>query len=488
MAYNADEPSFHILISLIEIWKPGSKTIQELIVPQGKADMMIAEVGSLEIKESYQNIVNTAKIVFPRGTVIKNTVDCTNEEEAANAVTSSVSTQGILIESRTNTDVLTNNHFEVGSRIRIWLGYTQDPAIYQLTKLSTGKPNIWNSDDAYADYMDYLTPMFEGFITKVGVDTPIELDCENMGYLLKQVTCKPVNTSVSATVQDILNGKNDTQPGTHALLAKTGLKLIKDNPKITIGKMKIVDDYTVADVVRSWQKWGIFAYIAEGDNGELCLAVRRTFSSETGEGSLVDKAKVLKTPIDFAYNVANNGLTLINTNKNYIAIKAQCRDKENKNTTSLTIVTNPQWKEGDPEKERWRTVKETKISKRAQKKHHLRMVSEGSGLGKLDDNYQVIEYISKNQGLTHDQLLDEAIEFYKHYNVNGIDGSLTLFGDFALHTTDVVQLQDNRYSAKNGIYFIDEVTTSFGTGGYRQTIKLPYCIQRYGENSNSSNS
>jgi hypothetical protein len=116
------------------------------------------------------------------------------------------------------------------------------------------------------------------------------------------------------------------------------------------------------------------------------------------------------------------------------------------------------------------------------------MVSEGSGLGKLDDNYQVIEYISKNQGLTHDQLLDEAIEFYKHYNINGIDGSLTLFGDFALHSTDVVQLQDNRYSAKNGIYFIDEVTTSFGTGGYRQTIKLPYCIQRDGENSNSSNS
>jgi hypothetical protein len=449
--------------------------------------MMIAEVGSLEIKESYQNLVNTAKIIFPRGTVIKSTVDCTNESEVSNAVTSSISTEGILIEKRTTSDVLSPNHFEVGSRIRIWLGYTEDPQIYKLTKLSTGKPNIWNSEDAYADYLDYLTPMFEGFITKVSVDSPIELDCENMGYLLKQVTCKPANTSVSATVQDILNGKdNKDVPGTHNLLSGTGLTLIKDNPKITIGKTKIVDDYTVADVVRSWQKWGIYAYIAEDDSGKPCLAVRRTFSSENGTGSLVDKAKVLKTPIDFAYHVANNGLTLINTNKNYVAIKAQCRDKENKNTTTITLASNPQWKEGDKESERWRVIKETKISKRAQKKHHLRMVSEGSGLASTDDNYQIINYYSKNQGLTHDQLLDEAIEFFKHYNLNGIDGSLTLFGDLALHSTDIVQLKDDRYSAKNGIYFIDEVTTSFGTSGYRQTIKLPYCIQRDGDTTTES--
>jgi hypothetical protein len=55
---------------------------------------------------------------------------------------------------------------------------------------------------------------------------------------------------------------------------------------------------------------------------------------------------------------------------------------------------------------------------------------------------------------------------------------LTLFGDFALKTATKVELVDNRYPEKNGYYLVDEVSTSFGTGGYRQTIKLPYCISK----------
>ena len=52
-----------------------------------------------------------------------------------------------------------------------------------------------------------------------------------------------------------------------------------------------------------------------------------------------------------------------------------------------------------------------------------------------------------------------------------------MFGDFALNTAVQVELVDNRNSAKNGVYLVDEVTTTYGTGGYRQKITLPYKIE-----------
>ena len=70
------------------------------------------------------------------------------------------------------------------------------------------------------------------------------------------------------------------------------------------------------------------------------------------------------------------------------------------------------------------------------------------------------------------------------YNMNGIEGNLTLFGDLHLHTATKVQLTDKRYPGKNGVYLVDEVFTTFGVGGYRQRITLPYCIKRDKQENN----
>ena len=86
--------------------------------------------------------------------------------------------------------------------------------------------------------------------------------------------------------------------------------------------------------------------------------------------------------------------------------------------------------------------------------------------------------MSRKIGISKEDLLKEAIQYFESYNMNGIEGSLTLFGDLALKTATKVELVDNRYPEKNGYYLVDEVSTTFGTGGYRQTIKLPYCISK----------
>lgn len=477
--YDDERPSYHMLICLVEVWNPKGKTPQEMMLPQGKPDFMIAEVESIEIRESYRNVVSTAALAFPRGTIIKKTLEA-DPTEYASAVTASLSSEGAIIENRTNSSVATVDNFEVGSRIRIRLGYTTDPKVYNLTKVSTKRPSIFTSNDKYNEYIGYLTTMFEGYITRCSIDQPIKIECEDLAHLLKCVSCKKMTTTNKSTVKQLLYSVKDG--GVHGLLAKTGLKLHPDTEEITVGKCPITTDFTVYDVLNQWHKWKIYAFLAWDNDGNPCIAVRNTYFSG-GKGSLVDPSRTVREAIDFQYHVAANNLEMQNTDKKSLAIHAYCKDADDeKKTTTLTLMSNPEWKEGDSEQERWRVQNETKISKRAMKKHHIRMITEGSSKINLSE-YTVVEYMSRNIGLTHDQLLKEAIAFYNAYNMNGVEGSLVLFGDLKIRTTDIVELKDLRFPMKNGKYLVEEVCTTFGTRGFRQTIRLPYCLQRISQNS-----
>lgn len=67
-----------------------------------------------------------------------------------------------------------------------------------------------------------------------------------------------------------------------------------------------------------------------------------------------------------------------------------------------------------------------------------------------------------------------------------LEGSITIFGD--LHRTNLgmrhlesgmkVVLLDKREPEKQGWYLIEEINTKFGVNGFRQTLKLPYCIAK----------
>ena len=92
--------------------------------------------------------------------------------------------------------------------------------------------------------------------------------------------------------------------------------------------------------------------------------------------------------------------------------------------------------------------------------------------------YTIVPYMSPNMKIYSDKLVEETIEYFKNYNLNGITGSLTLFGDLALNTACQVEVIDNRNPSKNSVYLVEEVTTTFGVQGYRQLIKIPYKIKK----------
>lgn len=475
MKYNSEQPSFHILICLIEVWAP--KQRGDLDMPGDRSNVrMITECQNIEINESYSQLVGTAQVVFPRGTVLKKTITELNAAKYSSTLTVDTSDYGVVYETRTDSKKAEVTDFKIGDRIRISLGYTTDYKIANLTKPDKQGKSIYNNNDKLNDYRKHVKLMFDGYIKKVSLDTPIELQCEDLASGLKRVSCPKINLK-SATVNTLLASDD-----TYKLLDKTGLKL---NPKtaamkIPIGGVNLDEDFTVADEILRWQDMGLYAFVVGKE-----LHVRRLYFSNPDEDSILNTypSSQASAKILFNYHVADNGLKLMDTTKDYLVVEGTSIGDKDK-TYHVSIRLNPEWKEGGKDKDKYQIVNESTVSKKA-KKMGVRALSKIKKHVDLSD-YTKIQFIAKKRGISNEDLLQEAIKYFEGYNMNGIEGSLTLFGDLNIRTAMHVELVDERQSMKNGIYLVEEVTTRFGTDGYRQTIKLPYCLKRESKNKNNN--
>jgi hypothetical protein len=489
------QPGFHILISLIEVWKPQDKKKPNGDV-QGSV-MRICEVEHVEIEESYKKLIGTASVRFPRGTILRKTIEGRTDEQQKDfeSVTVTLSNSGVVEENRSSeTSTVTTSTFSVGQRIKIYLGYTTDPKVAAMAKTNnTGQKTIYNDEETRKSYQsnfkhkkadgkEYMSLMFDGYITKVSLDTPIELECENLASYLKTITCPKVKLK-KCEVKDFIG-----EDGRYKLLQDTGLILHPDTAKMDfdLGAVELSTDLTVADVLTEWAKYGLFCYVGDY-NGQPAIQIGRAYFSNPGNDSLL-KAKTTPTPtpIHFDYHVASNGLSLTSSDKDFLAVQAKGIDADDK-FINITIIKNPQYdssKEESSSNPAYRYVNETKLSKKALKagKRYLTDAPNDKVDMKL---YTQIAFVSKTRPITTEKLAEEAIKYYEGYNMTGIEGSITLFGDLHLRTADQVELIDTRYPGKNGIYLVEEVNTTFGVDGFRQKITLPYCISRAGNKTSN---
>lgn len=491
--FNANtQPGFHILISLIEIWKPKDKK-----KPNGEVDgevLRICEVEEVEIEESFKKLISTASVRFPRGTIVRKTITSASAEKDGdyNKVTVSEDRSGVILEQRTSSFAASKDTFSIGQRIKIYLGYTTDPNIAEIAKTGNTGKTIYNDDQKYQNYLNafkqtpqdskkYLNLMFDGYITKVSLDTPIELECENLASYLKTVTC-PKAKLKKCEVKDLI-GTN----GRYKLLKDTGLILHPDTASMdfNLGSVDLTTDLTLADVLTEWSKYGLFCYVSDS-NGQPAIQIGRAYFSNPGKDSIL-KANTTPVPVQihFDYHVANNGLSLTSQNQDFLAVQAKGIDSQDKFMT-ITVLKNLQFDASKPESKsnsKYRYVNETKLSKK-QLKAGKRYLTQSPN-DKVDMKlYSQIAFVSKTIPITKEKLAEEAIQYFEGYVMTGIEGSITLFGDLCLRTAQQVELVDRRFPGKNGIYLVDEVHTTFGTEGFRQRITLPYCIKREGTKQN----
>jgi hypothetical protein len=410
--------------------------------------VVLTEVQEIEIVETYKKLIGTAKVIFPKGTVYRSTIigNATLEGKDASRITTEVMEDGIIIEKRSSQAAVGKDTFKTGQRINIKLGYD-----------------------------GVLKNMFDGYITAYNSDNLFELQCENMAYKLKLKQAPKFETPLSTKVNDVLGDK-------YKLLKDTGFEIHSETKRfdINIGKVKITDNFTVADVLSDWSKYKVYCFLKYDENSPDAMpriAVGRPYSSSKSQPSFPGSDSMIPYKIYFNYHVAESNLKVLKVDPKFLAVTAKALGADEK-FFEVTVRLNPDYDASKTGSKEFQTINATQISK---KTHKLTGNTTASGAGsktKVDlSTYTVVPYMSPNMRINSDKLVEEAIEYFKGYNLNGITGSITLFGDFGLPSAVQVELIDDRNPSKNGVYIVEEMKTTFSTKGYRQVIKIPYRVK-----------
>lgn len=509
-----------ILVCQIKIWQP--KGVDWFNIPGVDSCLTIRECESIEVTDSAKELINKAVVKFPRGTVIKissnykkNVKTGTKEDktrteqtldeasnagevitpDSANYSTDNISTtsmaaryddKGLIDFNRSKTEdaLLSPNDVAIGQRIEIRLGYAYSEAEYKMMNGSDGKN------------MDLV---FTGFITSISVDTPLELECTNMAHVLTTVSAPNINLKDSVQIKDLLDSG-----GKYDLLKDTGISLHPSSvgSQINVKGGSMTNNVTIADVLNAWNKSGVLSIMELQQDGSCSLRVGLTYYAGKGGGALPNGDKKYITYnggnnsvaiIHFDWDVSNDKLSLMRNDKKYLAIEAQGRVSKDK-VIKFTIIKNP-----DNDDEGWmdtgntntyegqfRQVNKRQGKKKSQLKYYNGTFSEVKADAHMEDKvnlskYNVIPYISTKIGITEQELVEEAKQYWARYVPNGISGSLTIFGDIFVKPTDVVGLIDKSHPEKNGYYYVESVHTTFGVNGYRRELKMPYKVASFAE-------
>lgn len=410
--------------------------------------VVLTEVQEIEIVETYKKLTGTAKVILPKGTVYQSTIigNATLEGNDASRITTEVMEDGVIIEKRSSQAAVGKDTFHTGQRINIKLGYN-----------------------------GILKNMFDGYVTAYNSDSLFELQCENMAYKLKLKQAPKFETPLSTKVNDVLGDK-------YNLLKDTGFEIHSETRRfdINIGKVKITDNFTVADVLNDWSKYRVYCFLKYDENSPDAMpriAVGRPYSSSKAQQSFPGSDNTMPYRIYFNYHVAESNLKVLKVDPKFLAVTAKALGADEK-FFEVTVRLNPDYDAGKAGSKEFQTINATQISKKTHKITGNTTASGAATKTKVDlSTYTVVPYMSPNMRIDSDKLVEEAIEYFRSYNLNGITGNLTIFGDFGLPSAVQVELIDDLNPSKNGVYIVEEVKTTFGTKGYRQAIKLPYKVK-----------
>ena len=263
----------------------------------------VNEVVNLQIKDSYQTLINTATVEFTRQITIKSSL----KDEFGTREVKLVGDKDSL--------------FKRGKRINIKLCYGID---------------------------ENLKTMFDGYITSIISGNPFTLECEDMGYILKQTALDPIETSAKGTKI------NEFVP---KILKGTGIKLHPSTKEMNmeIGQIIYPQSCTVADILNRFKKWGIMCYM-RNYNGVPHLAIGRTFFSVNTSESLLKDMPDTPYDIEFDENVAEDNLSIHKLDPALMALEAIAMYPDN-SMFKATIRRDPK------DTSKFQVINETKISK-----------------------------------------------------------------------------------------------------------------------------
>lgn len=384
-----------------------SKIVFEQVTPYNKKArtgvFTIQFVNEIEIKSSWAFMTDTCSIKIPRKLYFT----------GADGQKFSLDERTVYANNPSNEKGNDTPVFMRGDKVSVYLGY-----IYPSN-------NGFNTE---------LNLEFDGYITKVNPKTPVNIECEDSMWLLKQIHAP--NKSYSGKTYDVGS----------IIREMVGSKLpsgftIRDSAQTKFGGNFITSNQTIAQCLQSLKKDAyIYPYIRRITNKD------GTYRHEVRVSSLVyypEDQKDLKNnkeinrtwTFKFQNNIINDSLVYQRTDDINIRVEAKSYYEVvegGKNKLKQIIVTLPENFSSDSEKRQLLVYGISDITK----------------------------------------LKDFAQNNLNRVSFEGYRGSITVFGLPSVRHGDLIKIIDDKFPERNGVYLCKEVEKKFGMNGFRQEIFL----------------
>jgi hypothetical protein len=379
-------------------------------------------VNDVGISSSWDNLTDTAKIKLPRKTYFQTG---NSDKITWGGDSTSISTQLYADQQNGTAPVLAR-----GDKVSIWLGY-------------------WTKEQG-----QQLPVSYTGYITSINPKIPLEINCEDSMFILKQALCPNMVFPASQWSLTGGNGKKGiiqylianpaNNPPQQVLNALADIVVVNgvgtsESIETNIGDFRTLNE-TIAQVLQRLRKdYKIESFFRNHDlNGNP-----GTFLYCSGivyyPNDYIKNGNIFSSIFDFQNNIISDNLKYLRTDDLRLGIKAFSVNKN-----ELSSVN----------------------SKGQTKTSHKRLETT---VGDLDGELRNQFFWNVTDLPTLKALATQRLSKLKF---EGWRGNFTTFGLPNVQHGQAVTLKDNIIPERSGTYLVKGVKTTFGINGFRQDIDL----------------
>ena len=286
-------------------------------------------------------------------------------------------------------------------------------------QIFVGANSLFSAGDAVEITLGYfptLQARFTGFISRVIPELPAVLECQDITWLLKQTNIEASFESV--TLKELIDdGIAKAAAQQTDATRKSQIEAINTNfidPDLTLGSFRTVGGaVNFVGILKELKKvYGLQTFAQENNLfiGSPYILTGRTQSTYE---------------INFERNIIEHNLEYIHEDDVKIKVKAVSMLPDN---TKVEVVVG----DADGETRTFFTF-----------------------------------------GITTTAALKKMAESeLQRFKYTGFNGTFTTFGEPYIRHGDAIKLVNKKLPERDGFYLVDEVTTTFGFGGFRQNVKL----------------
>lgn len=352
---------------------------------------------NFEASDTWVDLTNQAKIIFPKNIYVRDQNQLTPL-------------------GGTGTQKLINNLFQRGDSVTINFGYYT----YQ-----NGQERL----DMPAE------PIFTGYISKVNSKIPIEIECEDNMWLLKQIPCKPQTWPKTKSVEELLR----------TLLVGTDFS-VNALANTTIGDFVIQDESVAQLLVRLQKDFRLESYF-KGNELRIGFSI---------------------------YNVAEAKTHNFTFQQNIISDSLEFQRKDDVKLSAI-VTSNVEKTQGTNKKGQPKTkLEKIEILVYANPQGEFVYQRKPEG-GDFPENIEGERRTMNFINITDiNKLFEAGKEELQKYYYTGFKGSFVTFAVPCVRMGDIVNIKDPIMPDRNGKYIVKSVKYTGGVQGHRQEIELHY--------------